>query len=369
MTVRLPARRGQVIAVVAGTVVVLMAVSVWLLTSGNSVPARKVATATVRLGDLTVTASAAGTVQPVNSRALTFGTSGTIETLAVKAGDHVTAGELLATIDPTDAQAAVTSAQSALDAANTNLALAQQQAASPAPTATCPTGVPGATCSPGGGGGGGGGRQQSNTGTDALLRAQQAANNAELALEQAQAKLAGTTILAPITGRVLSVAGAVGQTVSAGGSGFIVLGGTDSLAVLANFSEADVAGVAVGQKATVTLANHPGKRYAATVTQIDPAGTVSGQLVRYGVQLSFVSVPADLLLGQSADVAVTTASATNVLYVPTAAVTPAADGTATVVVRTPTGDVTRPVTIGLESDAGTEIRSGLNQGDLVVISG
>jgi len=200
-----------------------------------------------------------------------------------------------------------------------------------------------------------------------LLRAQQAVNNAELTLEQAQAKLAGATIVAPSAGRILSVAGSVGQTASAGGSGFIVMGGANSLAIEADFSEADVAGVAVGQHATVTLADHPGVTYNASVTEIDPAGTASGQLVRYGVQLEFANPPADLLLGQSAVAAVVTASASNVLYVPSAAIANLSGNSATVQVRTPTGDVTRGVTVGLAGDQGTEITSGLVAGDVVVV--
>ncbi|HEY7176654.1 MAG TPA: HlyD family efflux transporter periplasmic adaptor subunit, partial [Micromonosporaceae bacterium] len=379
---------------------------------------------TVRTGTVTVTASAAGTVQPIDSRALTFGTNGTVSTLNVKAGDHVTAGQTLATLDASDAQSAVSSAQSALDAADTNLTLAEQQSASPSPTptSTCvsaadfvlaaPTSAPspspsaspsapssptphpspstpthratpaptgGGACGSGSGGGAGGGSgsgggsgagrgsSSQSGGTDPLMRAQQAVNNAELSLEQAEAALAGTTIIAPSDGRILSVAGSVGQTVSSGGSGFIVMGGVNSLAIEAQFSEADVAAVAIGQRATVTLADHPGTSYDATVTGIDPAGTASGQLVRYGVQLEFTSPPSDLLIGQSAVAAVVTASANNVLYVPSAALSNLSGSTATVQVRTPTGDATRSVAVGLAGDQGTEVTSGLSAGDQVVI--
>ena len=194
-------------------------------------------------------------------------------------------------------------------------------------------------------------------------------NNDELALDQAQAALAGTAITAPVAGRVLSVAGAVGDTVQAGGSGFIVLGGRDAVAIQASFSEADVAAIKVGQKASVTLADHPGATYRAMVTQIDPAGTASASLIKYGVQLAFGSVPSDLLLGQSADVAVTTASVSNVLYVPSAAVSTTATGSTTVTVRVSGNDVVRTVTAGLHGDQGTEITSGIAAGDVVVIAG
>ena len=126
--------------------------------------------------------------------------------------------------------------------------------------------------------------------------------------------------------------------------------------------------MAVGQPATVTLADHPGVTYQAKVTEVDPAGTVSGQLVRYGVQLEFTKPPTDLLLGQSAVAAVVTASAPNVIYVPNAALSNLAGDTATVKVRSVGGDVTRTVTVGLSGDQGTEIKSGLVAGDVVMVS-
>jgi multidrug efflux pump subunit AcrA (membrane-fusion protein) len=441
---RLSRRRMAVLACAAVVAVAGAGIGLWAASGNSAKSSGRTTTFAVRTGPITVTTSASGTVQPIDSRALTFGTSGTVRTLAVKAGDHVTAGETLATLDPTDAQSAVSSAQSSLDAANSNLTLAEQQAtqvtqqpaggqntgtqggclsaadfvlsaptpqasasASPQPTPTpsahpspspstqppttrqptatphptgtrtCGTGSGGSGSGSGSGGSGSGGSgsggsgagagQSQNSGTDSLLRAQQAVNNAELALQQAQARLAGTTIVAPSAGRVLSVAGSVGQTASAGGSGFIVMGGVNSLAVEAEFSEADVAAVAVGQHATVTLADHPGVTYNASVTEIDPAGTASGQLVRYGVQLEFANPPADLLLGQSAVAAVVTASTSNVPYIPSAALANLNGNSATVRVRTPTGDVTRAVTVGLAGDQGTQITSGLVAGDVVVV--
>lgn len=364
----------KLVVSLAVLVVVTGGVTTWLLTRGAHATAAKASTATVARGDLSVTASASGTVVAINQRALNFGTSGTIATLQVKAGDHVTTGQVLATLDDSDAQDAVSAAQSALDAAKDNLTLAKSQAAAAKAT---PTATASSSPGPGGQGGGQGGQNggvsggsrttATSTGTDNVLRAQQAVNNDELTLEQAQAKLDGTSIVAPSSGRVLSVAGAVGDSVSAGGSGFVVISGTGDLAVTAEFSEADVAAVKVGQQATVTLANHPDKKYPAAVTQIDPAGVTSGSLVRYGVELTFSSVPTGLLLGQSADVAVTTASATGVLYVPAAAVSKNAAGQSTVLIRTADGDLRYTVTTGLQGDQGVEIKSGLTEGLTVVI--
>ena len=85
--------------------------------------------------------------------------------------------------------------------------------------------------------------------------------------------------------------------------------------------------------------------------------------------IAFDQPPADLLYGQSANVAVTTASASGVLYLPSTAVTGVDNGTATVTVRTGGVDQSLTVHIGLRGDRYTEIRSGLDEGETVVVGG
>ncbi len=139
-----------------------------------------------------------------------------------------------------------------------------------------------------------------------------------------------------------------------------------SLAVSAQFSEADVGRLAVGQAAAITLPDH-GQPVPGKVSQIDPAGTVSNRLVRYGVMIAFDQVPADLLLGQSATVTGDHGVGGDVLYASSAAVTGVAGGAGTVRVRTPPGDETRTVTVGLRGDQYTEIMSGVVAGDVLVL--
>jgi RND family efflux transporter MFP subunit len=221
----------------------------------------------------------------------------------------------------------------------------------------------------GGSGTGGNGGANRGGGGDALFSAQQQVNNAQLALTQAQQKLAGTIITAPVAGRVLSVTGTVGAAESPSGTGFIVLGGVSDTEVTALFTETDVAHLNVGQPATITLPDRSGQPLTGKVSQVSPAGTTSGRLVRYPVMIAFDQVPTDLLYGQSANVVITTQSVSDVLYVSSSAVQPAADGTATVTVRANGQDQQRTVQTGLRGDQYTEIRSGLSEGESVVTGG
>jgi multidrug efflux pump subunit AcrA (membrane-fusion protein) len=397
-------RRGWALTAGLG-VALLVAVPVggYALT-GDARPKQGTGTvARVQRGTVSVQVSAAGTVEGVDQMALSFGASGVVTELNVKAGDLITAGQVLARIDDSDARTAVDAAQSAVAAAQE--AVDRAQAPTTAPTCTTTTAVraaavlPGASGSPSaspafgpstgpspvpsrsatvgadprpsgtgcaGTGGTGAGRGGSG-GTDPVFAAQQQLNNADLALVQARLRLAGTVITAPAAGRVLSVAGTVGSRQSPGGTGFIVLNGANGVAVRAQFSEADVAHLALGQPARVTLPSRAGSELTGRVSGIDPAGTRSGRLVRYGVEIVFDAPPTDLLFGQSATVAVVTASADGVLYAPSAAVRGVDGGRATVTVHTGDGDVPRTVEIGLRGDQYTEIRSGLSEGDLVVV--
>jgi multidrug efflux pump subunit AcrA (membrane-fusion protein) len=366
------------------------------LNGGGTVPVAAT-TATVQRGTVSMVVSAAGTVESSQTRGLSFATAGTVTELDVRPGDLVTAGQTLARIDPTDAQAAVDSAaarvndaQQAADKAVAAAALPPCPTAAPTPTPDpAPTSgrTPAGPTPTGGSTPTGTGRStvapsavpsqthaQAGTCTtpgrgstsDQLLAAQQQLNNAKLALIQANARLAGTVITAPSAGRVLSVAGTVGQRVLAGGTGFIVLGDVSTLTVVAQFTEADVGRLAVGQPATITLPDR-GDPLTGTVSQIDPAGTVTSRLVRYGVAVAFDVAPADLLLGQSATVMVTTASAADVLYLPSSAVAGSSAGTGQVTIRVAGHDEARTVQIGLRGDQYTEITDGLAEGDVVVL--
>jgi HlyD family secretion protein len=407
----------------AGIVAVLLLVAgtVRALTAGADERPAAAAAVAVDRGAVTTAVATTGTVEPAQTRSLSFSVAGTVESVKVRAGTMVTPGQVLASIDDTSAAANVDSAREALADARDALADAEDDASStsttsagcvvaaaysspsatpggppsasatasapaattaptrtttparggtPAPATTPPArgGGPatGATCAaPGGGTSGGGPGQGSGPGQggDAVLSARQRVNQAEVTVANAEDQLEGATITAPIAGRILSVAVKVGSQVSSG-SAAVTLADVFDMQINADFPEADADRLAVRQKAVVTLADRAGKRFGATVVQVDPVGTDDGTMVRYGVLLSFDDAPKDLLVGQSAAVRVTTGSAAGVLRVPSTAVHDVAGDTGTVL----RGGVPVTVGVGLRGDQYTEITSGLAEGEAVARS-
>jgi HlyD family secretion protein len=390
------------------------------LTADAGTKPAKAVTVAADTGVVTTQVATTGTLQPAQTRSLSFAVSGTVDSVSVAAGATVGAGQTLAKVDSTDAAATVDSAQEALDQAQSALTQAQNNAAKPTTSTACaganvpaayvsprpsvsptvtasPTPHPTATASQSHGGttptrttptrpttAGGGktscatgsrsgsGAQQgqgssSGGGTDAIYSAEERLNQAQVTLDNAEDALDGATITAPIAGKILSVSGKVGSQVNSG-STFITLADVYNMQISADFPEADADHLAVKQSATATLASQPGKTFKATVVQVDPTGTSDGTLVRYGVLLSFVDAPKDLLVGQSANVLVTTGTVADTLRVPSTAVHDVA-GTSGTVLKSAGGTTSQvKVGLGLIGDQYTQITSGLAAGDVVVRS-
>jgi len=104
----------------------------WLVPQDDAAEETVMQTATVTVGDLSITADGSGQLVPSTEIALSFGSSGTLMEWLVKVGDVVAAGDVLGWIDDTearkaviDAELAVLQAQEALDQATDTGSLEQ----------------------------------------------------------------------------------------------------------------------------------------------------------------------------------------------------------------------------------------------------
>jgi HlyD family secretion protein len=83
----------------------------WLAPEEASQAEPTIETATVTVGDISITADGTGMLVPTSEYELAFDSSGTLTELLVEVGDVVQAGDLLACIDDTDARNAVAEAE------------------------------------------------------------------------------------------------------------------------------------------------------------------------------------------------------------------------------------------------------------------
>jgi multidrug efflux pump subunit AcrA (membrane-fusion protein) len=458
------------LALNGGLAVVLVgaAAAAYLEVGGNSTASASSFTrnATVTRGTVLAQVSASGNLALAAQSSLAFGASGKVTAVKVSVGQQVTAGQVLATIDPTDANLALTEANQQLTVAQDNLAKAQggpsaqQQAvdndqltsdenavttaqdnlnAEEALPTSCPTPTKSgsgtsttAGCST---------PAQLTQDQNALTNAQdalqtakdtQALNNtvspgtiaqdqeavtqAQAAVSTAQEEVGGTTITAPTTGTILTIAGQVGSQVSAGssttgastststgsgsgssgsgtgsgsgsgsGSGagstsssssssssgstantFITMADVNQLQITADVSETDIDSIKDGQDATITLNALPNTPVGATVSSISPTSTVVSNVVEYAVTLNLVgNAPSGVRPGQSASILITTGEATNALYVPSSAIT-TTGGSSFVTVIQSGKDVPTKVTTGVVGTTDTQILTGLSEGQTVL---
>ncbi|KAA9157115.1 HlyD family efflux transporter periplasmic adaptor subunit [Amycolatopsis acidicola] len=312
-------------------------------------------TTPVSLGNVTETVSASGTVASSYTANADFSTSGKVATIKVAVGDVVKKGQKLATLDATEANAQLKVAQSNLDVAEENLDNAESSSSSSAQ----------------------GGQTESTTSLQSKV------DQAELSLEQAQEAVDATVLTAPGDGTVTAINGAVGQQTgsssgsaasgssdtssSSSSSGFIVLTNMSSMVVTTSVAEVDVSKVRAGQSATVTVNALPDTEIKATVASVDLTPTTSNSVTSYGASLTLNDVAQGLRPGQSASVVITIAEASNVLTVPAAAVQTTGT-TSTVTVQQNGQQVKKRVELGVQGESTVEIKSGLSQGDQVVLT-
>jgi macrolide-specific efflux system membrane fusion protein len=132
-----------------------------------------------------------------------------------------------------------------------------------------------------------------------------------------------------------------------------------------SFAEADVAKVKEGNEVEITFGAVPNETFKGRIRKIDLSATTSENVTTYGVEVDVLNAPSELRDGASASVTVTTASATNVVAVPTSAIDTDAQGTSTVKLVKNGKSASRTVQVGIKGDTYTEIKSGLSVGDTV----
>ncbi|HYJ53564.1 MAG TPA: efflux RND transporter periplasmic adaptor subunit [Allosphingosinicella sp.] len=297
------------------------------------------ATETVRRGNLRVTVSATGNLQPTNEVQVGSEQSGLVTQVFVDNNDRVIAGQPLARLDTSRLQDTITQAQAGLAAAQAQVATAQASAAQARANLARQEEVwrisnhrvPSETELDAA-------RAEARRANASVTAAQAQVAQARAQLSSAQTNLSKATIYSPVTGVVLSRQIDPGQTVAASFQAPVLFTIAEDLAAMkleVRVDEADVGQVHEGQRASFTVDAWPGRTFPATVTRIDVganasgsttsgssasnATAASGSVVAYTAELAVLNPELLLRPGMTATADIVTAERRGALLVPNAA--------------------------------------------------
>lgn len=240
----------------------------------NNAPNVQYKTAEVRRGDLVVTVSATGNLEPTNQVDVSSELSGIIDNVKVDYNDKVKAGQALAELDTDKLAAQVLQSEAALAAAQ---AVVRETQASVHETLLkfqrCERLAKNKLCAD----------EEVDTAQAAYMRAQAEEGSAKAHVDEARAKLDAdrtnlekSEIRSPIDGVVLVRAAEPGQTVASSFQAPVLFTLAEDLAQMelhVEVDEADVGQVTEGQEATFTVDAFPDRIFKAKIIQ-----------VRYGAQ-------------------------------------------------------------------------------------
>ena len=268
------------------------------------------------------------------------GAAGLVEVVAVRPGDLVAAGDIVATLDRRPFAAAVEAARAALEAAELAEAVARDTAGSATPV---PAG-------------------------DALLAAGQA-ERARLELERAEDALRAATVLAPIAGTVLEVPIAAGAPYAAGAPVAVVAG--DGYEIRAELDQADVPAIGVGTTVRAIPDAFPAAELTGTVVEVAPRGESAGGAVTFAIRVALddrgETVP--VRAGMTATLVIPSVAVADALLVPVEAIE-TVGRRSFVRVRRAGEDVSVEVTLGLRQGGLVQVAAGdLRAGERVRVAG
>src|SRR5207248_7905528 len=196
-----------------------------------------------------------------------------------------------------------------------------------------------------------------------ILSAQASVQQAEANLASAQNDLGQAVVTAPFDGVVSAVGMSAGG--STGTNSTITLVDPNNLQVTATIGETDIARVQLGQTANVTFEALGTTPFKVTVAAIAPTGSTTQGVVGYQVTIA-LSNPTGVRPGMTATAQIVSDQHDDVVLIPNKALA-RSGSTRTVQVVTAAGTESRTVQVGLANDQNTEVTSGLDEGETVVV--
>ena len=203
-------------------------------------------------------------------------------------------------------------------------------------------------------------------------------------MDTAKLSLGYTQVIAPIDGVIVSLPVEEGQTINSNQSSptLMTIAQLDKITIRAEISEGDITKVKSGMPAYFNILGETDKRYDTTLRSIDPGPTTlsdntstsassssSSAIYYYGL-LDMPNEDGKLRISMTAQVSIIVNSAKQVLIVPSTALGERnAQGQYKVLVLGKDNTTTdKWVDVGLNTNINAEVKSGLNEGEQVVVS-
>jgi macrolide-specific efflux system membrane fusion protein len=321
------------IALMAGVVfVVAAALVVWLVFLRGGGTSERTAVVT-RRDALSSSIRATGKLDVTGRVSVPLTQAGTVRLIAVRVGDGVRAGDVLAQLDDTRQRQDVQAAQDALDAAQYTLTNARR----------------------------------GGNGVASVVTAEAQVQDAQRRVDSAQAALRGTLVVAPMDGTVLSIAAAEKGTYNQGQE-LLQLANLNNLILNIDLDEVDVPRLGDNRTTQITFDAFPGQTVNGTLVSVAPLATNQGGRTTYTGTVTFPRPQGlDLRPGMGADVSIATRTERNVLVVPDLAIETIGSKTYVTVIHPDNTRERVEVRTGLRAEGVVVIASGVDEGTRVAL--
>jgi len=330
-----------------------------VLTRGTS-PESTPTTVNVTRGDIVKTVLVDGSLEMPNKAYLSFGATGTVEEVLVDEGNNVTKGQVLARLDAPSLESSVEMAELQVEIAETQVKAARAQYEIALINLDEGGSLPGES------------EEVLELRVDIAKASWETAKLnleiAELNLDAAKLNLEKAVIVAPFDGVVADITITEGKEISTAtlATPAISLVDTSEIEMRGFIDEIDIAMVQLGQEANILLDALPDKEVKGRVAFISPTGTVRAGVVSYGTTITLENPGEELRDGMTATAEVIIERRDDVLFIPNRAL----QGTwenPMVVVLVDEQVEEREITLGLTDGINTEVLSGLEEGEKVVL--
>lgn len=355
----------------------------WYVFSSDNNQAPTYLTEQVTRGDVFKTVIASGSIESSNKVNVGAQASGKITQLYVKLGQEVKKGDLIAQIDSTTQmnmlntkKAALASYKAQLNAKKTvfQTALSQYERQSKlyAQKSTSLDSLNSA-------------KNSLETAKAEVKALEENVKQAEIEVNTAETNVSYTKITSPIDGTVISTPISEGQTVNANQTTptIITVANLDKMRIKPEISEGDITKVKAGQEVSFKILSDNSQIYKGIVESVDPATTTitdanssavsasnssASSAVYYYANMLIDNPNRVLRIGMTTENTIKIAEAKNVLIVPNMALQHRGDKYIVQILKEENQVEQRVVEIGVQNDTQTEIKSGLQEGEIVILS-